>query len=250
MATNPLIGAGWNVQPGMGQQNQMFGNPLSLPQQQQPNTNPGGYSNPQGANEINRNMGLTNMMAGQMKNFLAPQFTQQMGQYGQQAGNTYGQVAPFFRNLMNLGSPYYQQKQLEGFQQGNQQNQNAAAMARQQLASQGYGATPSGANAAMLGGMQQQGAQNLAENYLQNLFQNENMQMQGAQGLGTLGQSFAGLAGMFNPTQLLGGTGLGSNVQAPPSFFQNMNQTLQGIGSLFGGAGQGMSGAKAAGLMG
>lgn len=230
MATNPLIGAGWNVQPGMGNQNQnMFANPLSLPPQQQPNTNPGGFSNPTGANEINRNMGLTNMMAGQQKNFLAPQFASQMGQYGQQAGNTYNQVAPFFRNLMNLGSPYYQQKQLEGFQQGNQQNQNAAAMARQKLNSQGLGYTPSGANAAMIGGMEQQGAQNLAEQYLQNLFQNENMQMQGAQGLGTLGQSFAGLAGMFNPTQLLGGTGIGSNVQAPPSFFQNFAQTLQAL---------------------
>ena len=128
MAANPFIGA--------PPQNNILQNPLMLPQQPQPNSNPGGYSNPQGANEINRNMGLTNIMAGQQKNFLAPQFTQRMGQFGNQAGNLYGQVAPYFQSLMNLGSPYYQQHQQEGFNQGVQQNQNAAAQARQQLQAQ------------------------------------------------------------------------------------------------------------------
>lgn len=148
-----------------------------------------------------------------------------MQQYGGQAGD-------FFKNLMNLGSPYYQQKQLEGFQQGVQQNQNASAQAQEQLRAQGYGNTPSGANAAMIGGMNQAGSQSLAEQYLQNLFQNELMQGMGAQGI-------TQLAGMFNPAQLLGGTSLGANVQAPSTFFQNMQSVLGGLGQFFGGASQG-----------
>jgi hypothetical protein len=180
--------------------------------------NPGGYQNPWGANEIQRNAALNNIVAGQMKNQLAPEFAQLMQQYGGEAGN-------FFTNLMNLGSPYYQQQQQASFTQGNQQNQNAAAQARQQLASSGYGYTPSGANAAMMGGMAMQGSQNLAEQYLQNLFQNEQMQASGAQGLSSL-------AGLFNPTQLLSGTGIGSNVSNSPSFYQDFAQTAGGIQSL------------------
>lgn len=190
--------------------------------------NPGGFGNPLGPNEINRNIGLENVISGQMKNMLAPQFAQLMGQYGGQAGN-------YFTNLMNLGSPYYQQKQTEGFNQGVQQNQNAAAQARQQLNAQGYGNTPSGANAAMIGGMQQAGAQSLAENYLQNLFQNEQMQALGGQGLSSL-------AGMFNPAQMLSGTSAGANIQPQSSFFQNFANVLGGIGSLGSGAGSAMTG--------
>jgi len=142
--------------------------------------------------------------------------------------------------LMNLGSPYYQQQQQAGFTQGVGQNQNAAAQAKQQLQSQGYGNTPSGANAAMIGGMAQQGSQNLAEQYLQNLFQNEAMQAQGASGISQL-------AGMFNPAQLLGGTSLGANVQAPSTFFQNFDQTAQGIAALLGGGSSMTNAAKGGG---
>lgn len=225
---NPFTGSSWSNAPT---------SPTTVSQtpwlSAAPNTNPGGYSNPGGANEINRNMGLTNIAAGQMKNQMAPFFAQLMQQYGGQAGD-------FFKNLMNLGSPYYQQKQLEGFQQGVQQNQNASAQAQEQLRAQGYGNTPSGANAAMIGGMNQAGSQSLAEQYLQNLFQNELMQGAGASGLSQL-------AGMFNPAQLLGGTGLGSNVQAPSTFFQDFLQTAQGIGSLMGGGGTLAQGVKGGG---
>lgn len=217
---NPLTGASWGTTPvqptGGGASNMPW-------LQQSPSTNPGGYGNPKGANEINRNMGLTNIAAGQMKNQLASLFAPLMQQYG-------GQAANFFQNLMNLGSPYYQQHQTEGFNQQLNQNQNAAAMAKQQLASQGYGNTPSGANAAMIGGMNQAGAQSMAEQYLQNLFANEALQSQGAAGI-------ANLAGMFNPGQMLGGTSIGANVQAPPTFFQNFDAMAQGIGSLMGGGG-------------
>src|SRR5262249_45109861 len=127
---------------------------------------------------------------GQLRNQMLPQFANQLFSLAGPAGD-------FYKQLMNLGSPYYQQKQSEGFTQGVKANEDAAAKARQQLSASGYGATPSGATAAMIGGMNQAGSQSLAEQYLQNLFQNENMQMQGAQGLGQL-------ASLFQPGQLFG----------------------------------------------
>jgi hypothetical protein len=239
MASNPLIGSGWGSQPtsNQGQNQNMFSgtNPIQIPGApgvggpglSSPGQgagkataygNPGGFKNPLGNTEIGRNAGLNNIMAGQMKNQLAPQFANLMGQYGGAAGN-------YFSNLMNLGSPYYQQKQTEGFNQGVQQNQNAMAQAQQGLNASGYGFGPSGARAAMLGGMQQQGAQNIAEQYLQNLFQNEQMQNLGAQGMSSL-------AGMFNPTQLLGGTSVGTYSTQPQSFGQTFDQIMGGIGSI------------------
>lgn len=223
--SNPLTGGSWGSspnQPTIGGSSPWLtgtpgitGPPVGNGGQQTSWYNPGGFGNPTGANEINRNVGLTNILSGQMKNQLAPQFAQLMQQYGGQAGE-------FFKNLMNLGSPYYQQKQQEGFTQGNQQNQNAGAQAQQQLRAQGYGNTPSGANAAMIGGMAQQGSQNLAEQYLQNLFQNEQMQALGAQGISSL-------AGMFNPTQLLSGTSAGANIQPTSSFFQNFSDIMNSL---------------------
>ena len=190
--------------------------------------NPGNYSNPKGANEINRNMGIENTMSAAYKNQLAPIFAQLMQQYGMGAGNIFSQMA-------NLGSPFYKQKQTEAFTQGNQQNQNAIAQATQQLRSEGYGSTPSGTNAAMIGGMQTAGAQSLAEQYLQQLFNNENLMLQGA-------GAEASLAGQFNPTQLLGGNSVGANVQAPSSFFQNFGQVAQGVDQLFNAGKGAMSG--------
>lgn len=215
-AGNPLIGSGWQTQaPGQqGGSGGLFPNPINV--QAPPNIpNPGGYSNSNGSGEIQNNIALQNQQAAELKNRLAPQWANLMGQYGGQAGN-------FFTQLMNLGSPYYRQQQAASFTQGNQQNQDAAGMARQQLQSQGYGSTPSGANAAMIGGMNMQGSQNLSEQYLQNLFNNEQMQLQGAQGL----QQNAAL---FNPAGLLGGTSSGINYQKPTSIPQNFQTVSQGV---------------------
>jgi hypothetical protein len=246
--SNPLTGSGWGATPqGQGQNMFQGTNPIQIPGMPGPGSqgisspgqnsgqptsygNPGGFGNPLGNTEIGRNAGLNNIIAGQMKNYLAPQFAQLMGQYGNQAGN-------FFQNLTNLGSPYYQQKQTEGFQQGVNQNQNAMSGALQGLNASGYGYGPSGARAAMIGGMQQQGSQNLAEQYLQNLFQNEQMQMAGAQGL-------QGMASMFNPSQMLGGTSVGTYSTQPSTFAQNFNQIASGIGDLMGGGGGLASGMK------
>jgi hypothetical protein len=206
-------------------------NPISLPSTgfgSKQGFGTGGYGNPANfgdygaTGQLNKNLMLDNVIAGQMKNQLAPQFASLMGQYG-------GDAAGFFKQLMDLGSPFYKQKQQEAFTQGNQQNQNAMGEAQQELASKGYGSGPSGANAAMIGGMNQQGAQSLAEQYLQNLFQNENLQAQGAGGM-------ASLASLFNPTQLLGGTSLGTTPAPGQSGIQNFQGIASGISSLFGGA--------------
>jgi hypothetical protein len=223
MATNPLIGSGWSSTPqpmDNSGQSGLFGQGPIPPSGAW--GNPGGYGNPRGGREIQRNAAFNNIIAGQYKNQLAPQWEALFKSGGSDAMN-------FFRQLMNQGSPYYQQKQAEAFRQGVGQNQNAMADAQQRLQQQGYGSTPSGANAAMIGGMESAGANNLAEQYLQNLFQNEQMQMAGAQGVGQTAQ-------MFNPTQMLGGTSIGSDINIPSSFAQNFASIGQGIGGMFGGA--------------
>jgi hypothetical protein len=198
---NPVQG----MQPPMGAPQQPggqpfpTGNPLGgapgLPGNMQ---NPYGQGTRGGGNQT-FNLAQTNLMTGLLKNALAGPMAGMLFGAGGQAGNIFG-------NLANLGSPYYQQQQRATFEQGNLQNQNAAALARQQLTAQGLGYTPSGATAATIGGMAQGGAQSLSEQFLQNLFQNEQMQLAGAQGLGQV-------ASMFNPASVL--TGINPSIQQP-----------------------------------
>lgn len=237
-ASNPLTGSSWGSQNPNQNNNAAWinqsvnpGNFGSIPQPPNPLStpsgapggsalNPGGLANPfTNIKDITRNTGLENLMTGDLRNQLIPQFASLMTGYA-------GPAANFFNTLMNLGSPYYQQKQAESFNQGVQQNQNAAAQARQGLQAQGYGYAPSGATAAMLGGMNQAGAQSLSEQYLQNLFQNENLQAQGAQGLSQL-------AAMFNPSSLFGNVSTPGSTQGPAA----AEQAAAVIGSIFGSGG-------------
>lgn len=232
-ATNPLTGSGWSP----NQQNNPFvwagtninqpptpptsalppTSPFNIPT---PNLNPGNLANPtSNIKDITRNTGLVNLATGQLRNDLIPQFAQLMGKYGMSAGD-------FFKMLMDKGSPFYQQKQREGFEQGVQQNQNAAGQARQQLSSAGYGATPSGANVAAIAGMNQAGAKSLAEQYLENLFQNENLMVQGAQGE-------TQVASMFNPSSLFGNVSTPGSTQGPAA----AEQAAAVLGSIFGSGG-------------
>ena len=162
----------------------------------------GNLANP-GSNikDIQRNAGNLNNQQGAFFNSLMPQWANTMQTAGNNAGN-------FYNQLMNLGSPYYQQQQAATFGQGVQQGNNAASQARQQLQAQGQGYTGSGQMAAMLGGMGQAQAGNLNMNFLQNLFNNEQMQMQGAQGLSQI-------ANLFNPTQLRGSVANPGTTQGP-----------------------------------
>src|SRR5215471_14463976 len=182
--------------------------------------NPANLENP-GSNQKDnmRNEGLVNVELGQLREQLAPIWANLMTGYAAPA-------ASFFNTLLNLGSPYYQQKQAALFDQGVQQNQNAAAATQQQLASRGYGYTPSGVNAATIGAMNQAGGANLVQNYLNSLFQNEQLQAQGAQGLSSLAQ-------MFNPSGLFGNVEVTGSTQGP-SFAEQFGQIAGGLGSLAG----------------
>lgn len=213
--SNPFSWTGTNVNPPPGALPPT--SPFNIPP---PNMNPGNLANPtSNIKDITRNTGLVNLQTGQLRNDLIPQFAQLFGKYGTNAGD-------FFKMLMNLGSPFYKQKQREGFEQGVQQNQNAAGQARQQLSAAGYGATPSGANVAGIAGMNQAGGQSLAEQYLQNLFQNENLMLQG-------GQGEAGIAQAFNPSSLFGSVPAPGSTQGP-----NAIQDISGLFSgLFGSGG-------------
>jgi len=254
--TNPYIGYGWTPAPTS---NSVLGSPLfntgaQLPptsallswaganiNQAAPGTgpftaptitgpptgvwgNPGNLEDP-GSNlkDAMRNAGYLNVMQGQLRNQLIPMFANEMFALATPAANFYDTL------MSDNNSPFYQAKQSEAFNQGVMQNQNAAAQAQQQLAARGYGYTPSGANAAMIGAMNQAGAQNLAEQYLQNLFNNEQLRLQGARGLG-------GLAGMFNPSPLFGNIAVTGTTQGPSAASQ-IAGLMQGAGDLFGGLG-------------
>lgn len=219
MSTTPNPLMGWLGTSGV---NQPGSNPL--PDLQSPpapsgtagSTNPYGFGSRNGG-ALRTNLAESNLQTGLFKNALLPLFTNMMFSAGGDAGK-------FFKQLMDLGSPFYQQKQRASFEQGVTQSQNAAAQARQGLQASGAGSTPSGVNAAMMGGMGQAEAGNQAELFLNNLFQNEQLQMGGAQGLAQLAQ-------LFNPAQLTG-------QQTNPSIQQPTNMvapTLSGIGSMLSG---------------
>lgn len=235
---DPYTGTGWtDPTGGGGMPPSLLGTNPAIPNAPNQNfggstgsvPNPGGYGSPAGSGEIQNNIALENLISGAFKNTLAPQWASLFSKYG-------GDAASFFSQMMNLGSPFYKQKQAEGFTSGVGQNQNAMADATQRLRSMGYGSTPSGANAAMIGGEEAAGASSLAEQYLQNLFQNENLQLQGAQGM-------MGVASLFNPAQLLGTTSSGINYQKPTSGWQQAAGMLSAINPSFSaGGGGGVSG--------
>jgi hypothetical protein len=184
-------------------------------------TNPfGGLTTPTpspvGGGALAGNLAQSNLTTAGYRNQLIPIFAQLFG------GAT-GPAMNFFQQLMNLGSPYYQQQQQASFGQGVNQAQNAAAQSKQQLNATGYGYTPSGQTAAMLGGEATGESQNLSQLYLQNLFQNEQMQAIGAQGL-------ASLASLFNPAGLMGQTS--TSIQQPENTAAEM---MSAVGQLAGG---------------
>jgi hypothetical protein len=227
MATpgNPLLGS-W---PNPGGINLPGGGPVPPPSSLPPGptgtpgtTNPFG-SGSRGGGDLGFNLAESNLQTGTYKNALLPLFAQ--GMFG-----TAGPAAQFFQQLMQLGSPFYKQKQQQTFEQGTQQAQNAAAQSRQQLGAAGAGGTPSGVGAAMFGGEAQAAAGNQEEAFLNNLFQNEQLQAMGGQGLAQIAQ-------MFNPSQLTG-------QQTTPSIQQSENTGAQWLGAIAQLLGSGSSGAQ------
>ncbi len=176
--------------------------------------NPFGLNNPWMATNVARNTQLENLQTAESRNQLIPWFTQMMS-------GSAGPAMDFFKQLMNLGSPYYAQQQRASLESGVNQGQNAAANANQRLNAAGYGYAPSGLQAGVLGQEATGQAQNLSQMFLQNLFQNENMQALGAQGLSQL-------AGMFNPSQLTGQQS-STSYQTQPTFASQFQQIMSGI---------------------
>lgn len=169
-----------------------------------------------GGGDQTYNLAETNLQSGLLKNFLASPFAQRM------FGNA-DQATQFFKTLMNLGSPYYKEQQRSSLEAGVNAAQNTAAGSKARLNAAGYGAAPSGLEAATIGEEATGEATNLAQTFLQNLFQNENLQLSGAQGL-------TGIAQLFNPSPLL--TGTNPNIQQPTN---TAAETISGVGSLIGG---------------
>lgn len=225
---NPLMGSWPN--PGGANPTQPSTGPLAPPPATGPGGSPAGPYNPMGFGDptrntaIGRNLAGENVLSGQYRNQLTPLFAQLMQQFGGNAGD-------FFKQLTNLGSPFYQRKQQQTFEQGTKAAQDAAAQSRQQLQASGAGYTPSGAGAAMFGGEAQAEAGNQEEAFLNNLFQNEQLQLAGAQGQGNL-------ASLFNPSQLTGQASPGFQPLQSPSFFQNFQQMMSGLFGQGGGGSQ------------
>jgi hypothetical protein len=220
MATpgNPLLGS-WPSTAGTNQP------PPALPTGPTGNTgttNPYGFGTKDGG-ALASNLAETNLQSGVYKNKLMPLFSQMMMSAG-------GDASKFFKMLTDAGSPFYQRKQQQTAEQGAKAGNEQAGMARERLAASGQGSGPSGAGAAMFGGMGQAEAGNQEEAFLNNLFQNEQLQLAGAQGL-------TSIAGLFNPSQLTGQGTSTSIEQAQNTAAQMMSGIGQMAGGLFGSGG-------------
>lgn len=194
-------------------------------------TNPFGLSNPFQATNVARNTQLENLQTSEARNQLIPWFTQMMS-------GSAGPAMDFFKQLMDLGSPYYQQQQRASLESGVNQGQNAAATANQRINAAGYGYAPSGLQAGVLGQEATGQAQNLSQMFLQNLFQNENMQALGAQGLSQF-------ANLFNPANLTGQQ-TSTSYQTQPTFASQFGQIMQGLFGQGGASGGAATGATIA----
>lgn len=92
----------------------------------------------------------------------------------------------FYGQLMDLGSPFYQSRQRQAMEASANQFQNNAGLINQIVARQGMGMGPSGVNTAGLGQLAQAASQSFADEFLKNLFNNEQLQLQAAQGFSNI----------------------------------------------------------------
>lgn len=149
------------------------------------------------------------------ENQLYQQEAQQMAQMFPQFMTDASQLTNFYTPYMSSGSPFLKNIQAANAGQTAQQYSNAAGTLRNQMQGQGIGFGPSGATAAVLGGLGGQAASQTASNYLQNLLNNENLKFQAAQGMsGVMGNMKPGqpatVGGQYTPSGLPGaiaGTG-------------------------------------------
>lgn len=141
------------------------------------------------------------------------------------------QLAPFYSQYLQQGSPFLQNIQRAGAEQNAQQFSNAAGNLRQTMQTSGLGYGPSGTTAAALGQLGTQGAQSASSNYLQNLLNNEQVKFQAAQGLTGIGNMMSNQNVVGQTPQPVNST-IGSSLNA---FGQSLNN-LPGNTSSTGGA--------------
>lgn len=89
-------------------------------------------------------------------------------------------LSKLLQSRMNLGSPYYQQHQTEAFTSDAQKFNDMAGQLTGMLSRGGYGSSPTGLATAAMGDFSRGAGQTMSEDYLQNLFQNENTQLTAA----------------------------------------------------------------------
>lgn len=93
------------------------------------------------------------------------------------------QAESFYTPYTKQGSPFLSNIQAQGAGQTAQQFGNAAGQLRESMQTSGMGYGPSGTTGAALGQLGQQAAQGSAQNYLQNLLNNEQLKFQAQQGI-------------------------------------------------------------------
>lgn len=172
---------------------------------------------PVGGGALAGNLAQQNYMTGALRNQLLPIFAKLFG-------SSTGPAMDFFKKLMDLGSPYYKEQQRASLESGVNSAENTSATARQRVNASGYGYAPSGLEAGVIGQEAVGESQNLSQMFLQNLFQNENLQMGGAQGLSALAQ-------LFNPANLTGQSTT-SSIQQPTN---TAAEIMSSIGTMAGG---------------
>lgn len=91
-----------------------------------------------------------------------------------------GTLRNTLEQFMNLGSPYYQQHQTAAMQENAQKFNDLSGQLRGTLNQAGFGASPTGLATAAQGDLARQAGQSMSQAYLQNLFQNENLQLSAA----------------------------------------------------------------------
>lgn len=169
------------------------------------------------------------------------------------------QAESFYTPYTKQGSPFLSNIQAQGAGQTAQQFGNAAGQLRESMQTSGLGYGASGTTGAALGQLGQQAAQGSAQNYLQNLLNNEQIKFQAQQGItnaangpqltpnstivpnqtgsavNAFGQTLGTLGGTVKPpTPTTGGGGTGGTGDLPPTAPPSFNAFMFGTPSTQG----------------
>jgi hypothetical protein len=143
------------------------------------------------------------------------------------------QLTDFFTPYLQQGSPFLANIQRAAAESNATQANNAAGAVRGGVQRSGLGYGPSGTEAAALGGVATQAAQQGSTNYLQNLLNNEMVKFQAAQGIQGAGQMAGSPQNQPNVSAQLPYQSLGSGLSGLSDILKGLLGTSQ-AGSLPG----------------